>query len=147
MTPQEFKKLLDKFSVGACTPAEEKFILDWYDKIGSEKNHEISEDYRIVVEAKMWSRLQQRLGKPDNYRAFRWAKIAAAITIFGLAGIGAWLFSDSLSITQIAEENQNGTSSIVKAPKFRLNQTVKFNIQKLSDRPARSISKAKHFLR
>jgi transmembrane sensor len=134
MTPQEFKKLLDKFSVGACTPAEEKFILDWYDKIGSEKNHEISEDYRIVVEAKMWSRLQQRLGKPDNYRAFRWAKIAAAITIFGLAGIGAWLFSDSLSITQIAEENQNGTSSIVKDGMISMiNTTAASQLVKLND--------------
>jgi transmembrane sensor len=133
MTPQEFKKLLDKFSVGACTPAEEKFILDWYDKIGSEKNHEISEDYRIVVEAKMWARLQQRLGKPDNHRAFRWAKIAAAITIFGLAGVGAWLFSGNLKVTQTAEENQNGTSSLVKDGMISMinttavSQTVKLN--------------------
>jgi transmembrane sensor len=134
MTPQEFKKLLDKFSVGACTPAEEKFILDWYDKIGSEKNHEISEDYRIVVEAKMWSRLQQRLGKPDNRRAFRWAKMAAAITIFGLAGVGAWLFSDTLKITQIAQESQNGTSSIVRDGMISMiNTTTASQIVKLND--------------
>jgi transmembrane sensor len=134
MTPQEFKKLLDKFSVGACTPAEEKFILDWYDRIGGEKKHEISEDYRIVVEAKMWARLQQRLGKPDNHRAFRWAKIAAAITIFGLAGIGAWLFSDTFTINQTAEENQNGTSGIVKDGMISMiNTTEASQIVKLND--------------
>lgn len=111
MIPQEFKRLLDKFSTGACTPAEEKFILEWYEKIGSDKTQDISEDYRIVVEAKMWSRLQQRLGKPDNHRAFRWAKIAAAITVFALAGVGTWMLSNQFGTVPTAQQNQNNTQA------------------------------------
>jgi transmembrane sensor len=133
MTPQEFKKLLDKFSNGACTPAEEKFILEWYDKIGSDKKHELTEDYRIVVEAKMWSRLQQRLGKPDNHRAFRWAKIAAAITAFALACTAAFFLTDSFRNTQSAEQIQKGTTGVMKGEMIsminttEIAQTVKLN--------------------
>jgi transmembrane sensor len=134
MTPQEFKKLLDKFSNGACTPDEERFILEWYDKIGSDKKHELTEDYRIVVEAKMWSRLQQRLGKPDNHRAFRWAKIAAAITVFALAGAAAFFLNDSFRNTQSAQQTQEGTTGIMKGEMISMiNTTEIVQVVRLND--------------
>ncbi len=134
MTPQDFKKLLDKFSNGACTPEEEKFILEWYDNVGSEKKHEITEDYRIVVEAKMWSRLQQRLGKPDESRAFRWAKIAAAVTVFALCGTGVWLLSSKFNTSPTAEQTQNNTFGTLKGEMISMINTADVaQIVKLND--------------
>lgn len=34
MLPNQFQELLDKYSRGACSPAEEQLIIDWYDRIG-----------------------------------------------------------------------------------------------------------------
>jgi transmembrane sensor len=134
MAPQEFKKLLDKFSNGACTPEEEKFILEWYDKIGNEKNHELTEDYRIVVEAKIWSRLQQRLGKPDERRAFRWLKIAATVTAFALAGIGALSLSNVFRSSQTAGQTQSGTAGTVQGEMISMiNTTDVSQVIKLND--------------
>lgn len=133
MTPQEFKQLLDKFSNGTCSPAEEKFILEWYEKVGSDKTHEISEDYRIVVEAKMWTRLQQRLGKPDNHRAFRWAKVAAAITIFALAAGATWLFSEKFKTTQTAAQDGTGISDVREGMISMLNTSDVARLVKLND--------------
>jgi transmembrane sensor len=134
MTPQEFKRLLDKFSNGECTPEEEKFILEWYDQVGSEKNHALTEDYRIVVEAKIWTRLQQRLGKPDNYRAFRWLKIAAAITAFAIAGIGALSLTDIFKSSLTAEQAQPGTSGTMQGEMIsKINTTEISQVIKLSD--------------
>jgi transmembrane sensor len=92
MAPHEFKKLLDKYAQGTCSKSEEDFILEWYEKIGKDHQHELREEFQVVIEAKLWSRLQDRMGK-SNRHTVDWKKMAAAIAIFLVVGAGTFILS------------------------------------------------------
>lgn len=112
MTPQEFKNLLNKYSRGECTPQEESFIMKWYEEIGRHNQHEIPEEFRIILEAKMWSRVQERMGEHRKSYVPYWRKIAAAVTIFFLAGAGAFVVYKNLQLQKDLVSTNQGTDKL-----------------------------------
>jgi len=92
MTSQEFKTLLEKYSRGECNQQEEELILQWYEQIGEETNAEIKEEFRIIIESKIWSRLQKNIDRGNGIHHLSWTRrIAASVTILALASAAAFL--------------------------------------------------------
>jgi transmembrane sensor len=112
MTSHEFKELLDKFSQGTCSPEEEKLIQDWYDNIGGPLHERIKSDSIESIEAKLWSNIKPRpLGTEKSY-AFYVTRIAAAIIIMLVAGLGAYVgFQDSGLVKQNVASRQDRSPS------------------------------------
>jgi ferric-dicitrate binding protein FerR (iron transport regulator) len=93
-TPQDFQDLLDRFVRGECTPAEEQLVLTWYENIGQEQADDIDirEEFRVVIEAKIWARLQNQLKNSKPPRSFYWRGVAAAVVAVLLVGVGLLSF-------------------------------------------------------
>lgn len=54
MLPNQFQELLEKYSRGDCTPAEEQLIIDWYDRIGETEEHDFSAKKMSWAEDEIW---------------------------------------------------------------------------------------------
>src|SRR5690349_8390382 len=106
MAPHDFKNLLDKYAQGKCTRQEEDFILEWYDKIGNDHQHELPEEYRIVIEARLWSRIQDRMTKSRSRGTLEWRKIAAAVAIFLVAGAVTLILSNKFVGSTAGNDSQ-----------------------------------------
>lgn len=82
MSPEEFQRLLEKFSRGACSPEEEQLVLDWYNNIGhldEEPLGEIPQDDKQFLETRLWNAI-----RPAQTRGIQWPTVllrAAVITI------------------------------------------------------------------
>lgn len=92
MKSREFKELLDKFSMGECSPEEEKLIQDWYENIGG-AHHErrVESDSRNSLEAKLWWKISPRSSDSEKTYSYYLTRIAAAILLLALAGLGAYV--------------------------------------------------------
>ena len=93
MTPAEFEKLLDRYTRQECTQREEEYILSWYEKIGAGESLEIKEEYRIVLEAKLWSRIESRIKSSKKKQSHSFGKTSwywrAAAILFIMGCIGS----------------------------------------------------------
>ncbi|HEY8935058.1 MAG TPA: FecR domain-containing protein [Cyclobacteriaceae bacterium] len=92
MTPAEFEKLLDRYIRQECTQQQEEYILSWYEKIGGDETFEIKEEHRIVLEAKLWSRIESRMKSsttpPRTINKTSWYWRAAAVLLI-MASVGS----------------------------------------------------------
>jgi ferric-dicitrate binding protein FerR (iron transport regulator) len=80
MSPAEFKKLLDRYFDGECTPEETAFIEKWYDNIHAKET--ITESESDAIEQRLWNVI-----KPLKNISFRpFLKIAAAIALLITVG-------------------------------------------------------------
>ena len=109
MRPQEFKDLLDKYAHGECTAEEEQLILDWYDQIAKSEEKEIKEEYRILVQAKIWSKLQKETRQDSGGHTMLWQKIAASIALILMAGAGAFAIYTFTNQEALQTANLNST--------------------------------------
>lgn len=78
MSPQQFQDLLDRFTRGACTPEEEQFVIDWYDKLENPDQPVLSDREKETLSESIWSAI-----KPEERRSV-WLPLlakAAAVTI------------------------------------------------------------------
>lgn len=117
MTPLEFKNLLDKYSRGECTKAEENLVLQWYANIDSGQQQDLTEDERQILQAKLWSRLNPRKKKSRSLDFRVVYKIAAAVTVLALVA-ASLLFS-----TDIFEQQPGTMISTWEA--FKSSETMK----------------------
>src|SRR5258708_7480270 len=91
MKSHEFKELLDKFSRGECSPEEEKLVQAWYDNIGGPRQGRLKSDDKDPIEANLWSKINPGSSDdPDRSFAFYLTRIAAAILLLSVAGLGAY---------------------------------------------------------
>lgn len=112
MTPQEFKRLLDKYASGNCSPEEVQIIDQWYDHIkGVEKDDNL---FSNRFETELWSAIRPSTPIRSDFRLIY--KIAATIGLVGLAFIGLFRYSSHQSaveeVTTQVSENSEKSSSI-----------------------------------
>jgi transmembrane sensor len=79
MSQAEFKKLLDRYAEGRCTPEEAAIVEKWYDNIGMT---EVSESSLHQMEGKMWASVKPT--RPIGQTRF-YLRIAAAIVLIAVA--------------------------------------------------------------
>jgi transmembrane sensor len=98
MEPLEFKNLLDKYSRGECTAAEEKIILEWYESINA-KNHRqsASEAAEPEIEARLWSKIRPGFAPPRRNHFFYFVSAAATFIVLMVAGLGLYFSSHKKS--------------------------------------------------
>src|SRR5687768_4319214 len=95
MFPQKFQELLEKYSRGACTPEEEQFVIDWYNKIGQQEKTVLPAEEKARVEEKLWSAINPHPVQKRNLIPF--LKRAAVVTIPLLVIAGFFLQRDYIS--------------------------------------------------
>lgn len=99
MLPNQFQELLEellkKNSRGACSPQEERLIIDWYNNIGKSENIPLSKEAKIIIEEKLWSAINPNPSQNIKWRSL--LKVAAVITIPLLACLGFYLNRQSLA--------------------------------------------------
>ncbi|MEX2234284.1 MAG: FecR domain-containing protein [Cyclobacteriaceae bacterium] len=95
MFPHKFQELLEKYSRGACTPEEEQFVIDWYNKIGQQENASLPEEEKVRVEEKLWSAINPNPVQKRNLLPF--LKRAAVVTIPLLVIAGFFLQREYIS--------------------------------------------------
>jgi hypothetical protein len=79
MKPEQFQELLEKYSRGACTPDEERIIVEWYEQIGQDDEPSLNEPDCDTVRDKIWAAINP---KPTlRKRTWRVLVRAAVITI------------------------------------------------------------------
>lgn len=89
MTQEEFRKLLERYTRGECTPQEEEFILKWYDTIHASQS-EAADDTSEATEARLWESLQAKLNRTKKSSFYYTWRVAAAILL--LLATGAVLY-------------------------------------------------------
>ena len=90
MKSQEFKELLDRFSRGECSPEEERFILDWYENIGGPRHQSLKSENRDSLKGKLWGKINPQVQQPERGFSFYLSRIAAAVLVLFLAGLGTY---------------------------------------------------------
>jgi transmembrane sensor len=95
MTDKEFKRLLEKYQAGHCTPEEEKLIEQWYASFEGEEDgiHPLSAAQKSALEDKMLGQIRKRMQFPSGGKSISWspfAKMAAAALFLILFGYFAW---------------------------------------------------------
>ena len=96
MMPSQFQQLLEKYSRGECTPAEEKLIDDWYQNIGEKENTFFPEQEKEVMERRMWSAINPQ--PSVNIRRPLWSVARAAmISLPIFAAIGLYFNRQAVS--------------------------------------------------
>jgi len=121
MRPRDFQEILNRYSSGKCTPAEEKLIHDWYNNIGKDLSEESELDALGVLdynkntaEANIWSKIRPHQKPAGRSTSFTLLKIAATILLLAMVGSGAYYFfiktgSAQHVIAIKAEENIDNT--------------------------------------
>lgn len=80
MTPEEFRRLLENFSRGQCTPEEEQFIIDWYEKVGDNTTSPLDREESADIESRIWASIKPS-SQPVKRRRMRFLLKAAVITV------------------------------------------------------------------
>jgi len=94
MRQDQFQKLLEKFSQGLCTPEEEQFIIDWYDRMDQADVPSLDSEDRDRLQESIWAAI-----KPEQtISRKRWPLVlrAAAISLPILACIALYFSRPSL---------------------------------------------------
>ena len=94
MQQEEFQKLLEKFSQGLCTPEEEQFIIDWYDRMDQIEVPSLDGQERDRLQENIWAAIKPQ----QEVSSKRWPLVlkAAVIAIPILAGVGLYFSRPSL---------------------------------------------------
>lgn len=120
MLPNQFQELLDKYSRGECSPAEEQLILNWYDRIGEteEQNFDVAEAHRAGDN--IWRAIDPQ--RVEVRRLWPRVILRAAAVVIPLIICGAVLLNrGTFSSFVTPVEIQAGLSSEVKT--FYKNET------------------------
>lgn len=95
MQQDQFQKLLEKFSRGLCTPEEEQFIIDWYERMDEIEVPSLRQEEKKHVEQNIWAAINPH---PEGEKKL-WPLIlrAAMISIPLLACVALYFSRPSLS--------------------------------------------------
>ena len=115
MTPEQFQELLKKFSRGACTPAEEQLIIDWYDNIGENDPVPPEEEQSAGVGDRIWSAINPQPEIPKRKRFTGLSR--AAIIVLPLLALGL-IYLNRQSFTSLITPLQHEIA--VVEPKARV---------------------------
>lgn len=119
MTPDQFQRLLDKFSRGECTPEEEQFITDWYNRIGDQEPSNPVSLNKEHLEARLWTSINPNAQRTARARRWRTVARAAAITIPLL--ILAFLYMNRFTRESLRVYKKEGIVSVEPAVKTYTN--------------------------
>lgn len=106
MSQYDFDELLQKYLAGACDPAEERLILDWYQTMITQSTVPVDAREKEAIRQRVWRKLAgSTIGSPKHrlQTALYWYPFAvAACVAFLLAFAGVWLSHSGLrtAITQ-----------------------------------------------
>jgi transmembrane sensor len=87
MTPNEFSKLLDKYTRGECSEAEEKVVLQWYENIDLAQSGDVSHK---EVRARLWSKIRPEARGTRPTRFIFYLSAAAALLLLAAVSIGLY---------------------------------------------------------
>ena len=102
MAQSDFRALLHRYQRNECTPAEKQRIEQWYQRLGSEQQLDLTAEEQAELEATVWQRIAnlttkaapslsspaaQVGGQVWHSRALRWAAVALLAMGAGLASI------------------------------------------------------------
>lgn len=62
MTPDEFLKLLHRYSRHECSPDEIELIDQWYDRLRAEVEPRLTPEERQALQRHLWQRIEKRIG-------------------------------------------------------------------------------------
>jgi len=114
MTPLEFRKLLDKYSRGECTKAEEAIVLQRYTNIDNGEKYALSPEEQHSLQQKLWAEIKPS-GKSSHSTS--WRKIAASLLVLAMAGYGIYFLANSF---QPAEPRSITQGKKVQSVQFKL---------------------------
>ena len=108
MQQQDFKQLLEKFSSGKCSKEEEDFVLSWYESIQDGGQISKGEEQFSTIEKKVWNNIKPSGSARKQNNSFSPLKVAAAIAILIVSGIGilfvSSVFGDRILLTANSAE-------------------------------------------
>jgi ferric-dicitrate binding protein FerR (iron transport regulator) len=92
MNQYEFDNLLEKYLAGICTVAEEKQVLDWYEK-QAENPKLLDSSEKKITEKRLWVNIITTM-QPRSliFNRFSWQKLTLAASLLIMLSF-SWLFS------------------------------------------------------
>ncbi|HTJ51658.1 MAG TPA: FecR domain-containing protein [Cyclobacteriaceae bacterium] len=151
MTPAEFEKLLDRYTRQECSLQEEEYILSWYEKIGAGENLEIKEEYRIVLEAKLWSRIESRIkstkkpqSRPFGKNSWYWRAAAILLIMSSIGALYLLPFQFSKGTEKLSAANDDEQTHIINDKNIPF-EVVLEEGSRITLQPASEIRFAKKF--
>ncbi|QJD80522.1 FecR family protein [Spirosoma rhododendri] len=128
MSQYEFDELLQKYLAGACTPAEEKLILDWYSEIDSEGAAPLNKAEKRAIQQRIWQRLAAKTSHfPASRQPVRYAW--AAVVAAGLVGIGLFIYWSGRPVAAETAMAESGSvaNTIVTVNRISRSQAIRLD--------------------
>ncbi|HYC87317.1 MAG TPA: FecR family protein [Chryseosolibacter sp.] len=119
MTPQEFQRLLEKYTTGNCTPEEKKLVDEWFENIPRPKAEDI--DFQ-QVESGLWARIkpEKQVSSPGHWVL----RIAASIALVISAAVGLYYLNSDRGLGQISQYSLLEHSTTDKAWTYSNHETI-----------------------
>jgi transmembrane sensor len=126
LSQSNFDRLLQKYLAGECTSAEEKQVLEWYEKMVHSSDLHLSDADKSLIEARMWQAIHANLQptpavatatKPRPVIARTWFRVSAAATMAGLIATIILLYRHQPNAKRslVATPDKSGYDSVVNA--------------------------------
>ena len=104
MSQYDFDELLQKYLAGACDPAEEKLILDWYQTMIMQSTVPVDAREKEAIRQRVWRRLATHTiyatgttRRPRRIAVYKWAAAGCVAVLLALTGV--WLHQSGVPTT------------------------------------------------
>ncbi|MBE9583988.1 FecR domain-containing protein [Mucilaginibacter sp. JRF] len=92
---EKIRKIFKRYLKGKATPAQQQQVDDWYQRLGEQKQVNLTGSDEKLLEEKIWQRIEPQLQPRHQVRSlYFYLKVAASIVV--VAGAGLWLGMDKL---------------------------------------------------
>jgi ferric-dicitrate binding protein FerR (iron transport regulator) len=113
MSQYEFDQLLQKYLAGGCEPAEEKIVIDWFERIGNQPLPPLDVDEQDIIRQRLWKRVLTTIKRKPRLRPlfFRKRWVAVACGLIALLGI-SWVLrngdtQENHQLVQLSSPSEN----------------------------------------
>jgi transmembrane sensor len=89
LSQSNFDHLLQKYLAGECTEEEEKLVLEWYDKLITNSDLDLSASEKFLIETRLWNIIETYVKEPPALQPAKvksiternWFRITAAAAV------------------------------------------------------------------
>lgn len=100
LSQSNFDHLLQKYLAGECTEAEEQLVLEWYSKLITNSDLQLSDAEKSVIEARLWNTIKTNIQEPAPGQTVKmkpltgrtWFRIMAAAAVLTVIATAVVLY-------------------------------------------------------
>jgi transmembrane sensor len=143
LSQSNFDHLLQKFLAGECTEEEEQLVLEWYSKLISNSDLQLSDAEKSVIEARLWNTIKTNVQEPAPGQTVKmkpvtaraWFRIMVAAAVLTAIATAIVLYrqqapaNNRLAMVQLQTGYDSLANSTNAARKFQLADSTLITLQ------------------